>query len=532
MGIALSGRTSSNGSPASYYEYQYEFSNRTATSVHLKLWLRVRMAYSSNYFSFQIAHETKTFGGSMDGPSNYQFAWIKKGRGWWGHQGSIGDGWLWTVGSYDYYGDNWHGWYLVYDGEVFVGIDDDRAFVVPVITRPPCTYNRYYFGGDWTPSLDKTCWQGQSGYWRPWGNSWWSSSPYEYFYYTDHTCPQDMAFGNNQYCQPLSDPYDGQDGIRIGTYPRPEMVSGTTFSPSRIDVAEQDTAEVAVSWLPATNAVAYTVAVMRDPDNQDPFVNRPGESMVVSQNYVGTSISFNMKAQIFGGTNWMQHEIMDGERFYIAVRAHDNANIESVGFAVIGPVTYYERKSVAPNGCFVIGRNGERNQILFKGEPNVRLYWSGESNGSYPIERYCLRRQDGVELWWNASEPVKRDINGRYIVKAISGWDRPNEDVSFELRAYNTMGREVYLANGGWFSFSVRFYGGILYVYGKESYVGSEPDYDGDASAERWHEGLARVWGKRYFYGNENSYRALSDEPTWHEAELVYVWDGNRWRSL
>lgn len=534
MGIALSGRTSSNGSPATEYQYQYEFTDRTSTSVHLRLWVKVRMIYSSSYFSFQIAHETKTFGGSMDGQENYQFAWIKKGRGWWGHQGTVGDGWLWTVGSWDYYGNNWHGWYLVYDGDVYLGIDDDRAYVVPVITRPPCTYNRYSFGGDWTPSLDKTCWQGQTGYWRPWGQSWWSSSPYEYFYYTDHVCPQDMAFGNNFNCEPLIDPNDGSDGIYIGRYPRPGKVVGASVSPSRIDVAEQDAAEVTASWADAENAVAYAVAVMRDPDIEDPFVNRPGESMVVAQNYVGTSISFNLKSQIFGGTNWMSREIFDGEQFYIAVRSQDNAGITSDGFAVIGPITYYEVKSIAPSDCFVIGRNGERNQILFKGEDGVKVYWSGESDGSYPIERYCLRRQDGVELWWNASDDTARDINGRYILKSMVGWCVPNEDVVFEIRAYNTKGREVYLRDGGWFSFSVRFYGGIMYVHGKDSYVGDDSAYVSDQSDEQWHEGLARVWGKRYFYGNENSYRALSDEPAWHEAELVYVWDdaNSRWRSL
>jgi len=540
MGIALSGTTESNGNPVTYYRYQYEVFDRTVDSVHFKLYVQVRMRDRSNYFSFQIGHETKVFGGSMSGSGKHQFAWIKKGRDWWGHQGSVGDGWLWTVGSWDYYGDNWHGWYTVFDGIVPIGIDDDRLYVVPVITRPPCKYNRYSFDGEWTPRLDVTCWEGQTGYWRPWGKTEWSSSGSSYWYYSDHTAGQDMAFGNNKSCKPLMDKNDGRDGIYIGTYDRPADVVGSSITPSKIDVAEQDDEgkTVTVKWNAANLATGYEVAIMRDADNPSPFSNVGGVSRIVDANVSGTSISFNPKAAFFGGTNWRSKGPMeDGDRFYVAVRSHDKEFVTSRNFTVLGPIEYFEVKSSAPSDCFIVGRNGKRNELLFKGE-TARIYYSGEKDGSYPIAQYCLRRQDGKELRWDASETLSSDSIGSYVTKAVAGWSVPNASVSFELRAYNTRGGEVCLGSYNesgsgpkWFSFSVWFYGGIMYVWGKKSYDGDDAAYS-KLGAAGWHEGLARVWGKRYWLGNEASYRALGDEPAWHEAELVYVWDGSRWRSM
>lgn len=538
MGIPLSGQTSSNGHPVTYYEYSYEFSNRTATSIHLKLWIRLRMRDRSSYFSFQIAHETKVFGGALNENESYQWAWIKQGRGWWGHQGSIGDGWLWEVGSYDYYGDNWHGWYLVFDGDVKVGVDDSRVFIVPVITRPPYSYNIYTFDWGWTPSQDIPCWEGGMGYWRPWSADEFSRSPYDYFYYTDHSPYEDMAFGNNRWLQPLADPRDARDGINVGAYPRPADVSGVIVSPVSIDVAEQDTRNVVVSWSPSNLASGYRIAITNDPDDGNPFSNVPGKSAVISSNYRDTSITFNPKEKFENSLNWQLSEVMDGDAFYVVVQAQDNAFVTSRSWTVAGPITYYERKSSAPDDCFIVGRNGQPNEVLFKGE-TARIYYSGQEDGSYPISRYCLVRQDGKELWWDASEEAGYDDLGGYVVKAVEGWPVPNESVSFELRAYNSKNRPVYLSSYNetgegdmWFSFQVRFYGGILYVYGKESYTGDDESYDAGSGAEEWHEGLCRVYGKRYFYGSNASYNALSDSPTWHEAELVYVWDGSAWRSL
>ena len=222
----------------------------------------------------------------------------------------------------------------------------------------------------------------------------------------------------------------------------------------------------------------------------------------------------------------------------MAVVPHDSAWIESAGVSWTPAVTYYEILSEAPTSCFVVGRRGIRNDIFFKGE-DANIYYSGEANGSYPIQSICLRRQDGLELWWNHSERSSRDSLGLFVRKTIAAWARPNQDVTFELRAYNTRGREVWLKSynqsrtgAKWYTFKIHFYGGIMYVYGKSAYDGDETKYAYLGGSTKWNEGLARVWGKKEYFGDDAAYNALTDSPKWHESALVYVHDGSRWRSL
>ena len=526
MGIPWSGYTEGNGDPYSLYEYRKTLSNRTSTSVHLKLEIRVRMRDWSNYFSFQIAHETMVYVGQYGRNGVYQSAWIKQGRGWWGHQWE-GDSWLWEEDSYDYAGNNWHGWYTVFDKDIKIDVDESEIFIVPCITRPPCLYDPYNFDGEWTPSLDKTNWEGHSGYWRPFGAD---EYPW-YWYFYDHEPSEDMAFGNNRNLEALG------DGTNIGKYPRPANVTGFSVTPTRIDVSEQDSKSVKLSWNKATNASGYEICISK---GSKTAWNGSDTSTVklVASNATGTSLNFNPKQAFVGGTNWKSTELKDGDKFYIGIRSHDSAWVRSTSWTWVGPVTYYEVLSTAPTSCFVVGRNGVRNECLFIGE-TLKIYFSGQTNGSYPIDRFVLRRQDGVELSWKASEKTSSDSLGKYVTKALAGWSRANQTVSFELRAYNTKNREVRLASYNssgtgdkWFKFDVKFYGGVMYVYGKSSYTGNEGAYNKLSGGESWEQGMCRVYGKSSYTGNDTAYGNLSDSESWHDAEMVYVWNGKKWSSL
>lgn len=520
MGIPWSGYTESNGSPATLYEYRKTISNRTATSVHLKLELCVRMRDWSNYFSFQIAHETMVYVGEYGKNGVYQWAWIKEGRGFWGHQWE-GDSWLWTEGSWDYAGNNWHGWYTVFDKDINIDVDESKIYIVPCITRPPCLYDPYDFDGEWTPRLDKTNWEGESGYWRPFGDD---EYPW-YWYHYDHECAEDMAFGNNRWLQALD------DGTDIGAYPRPANVTGLSVTPSRIDVAGQDFTSVKLSWNKSVNATGYEICISKGEKN-------PGSARLLTSNADVNSLTFNPKQAFVGGTNWKSTELKDGDEFYIGVRAHDSAWVRSTEWSWVGPISYYEVPSTAPTDCFVIGRNGVRNECLFIGE-TLKIYFSGWRNGSYPIFRFVLRRQDGVELSWPAGEVPSSDALGKYVVKALAGWSKANQSVSFELRAYNTKGREVWLSSynpstGGdkWFRFNVKFYGGVLYVYGKSTYTGDDAAYSKLKDGNSWRQGMCRVYGKPSYTGSDASYASQPGSESWHDAEMVYVWNGKNWSSL
>lgn len=505
MAFAWSGATQSNGRPATLYEYRRTFSNRTANSIHLKLELRVRMRDRSAYFSFQIAHETKVYGGAIGRNERYQWAWVKQGRGWWGHQGSSGDGWLWTVGSYDYYGDNWHGWYTVFDQDVPLGVDDDMVYIVPCITRPPVLYDKATGnGGGWTPSLDKNNWQGSTGYWRPFGPD---EYPW-YFYHYDHPCEEDLAFGNNRWLEPLG------GGTNVGKYVRPGKATGAKVSPDRIDVSLQDSGTVDISWKAASGAAGYSVVVCKG-------ARDASKAKVVVNNIAATKMSVNPKKAWVGGTNWKSTEIMDGETFYFGIVPHDAAWVTPAAeyadsITWVGPVTYYEAKSASPDSGFLLGKRGERNWVIFTGE-TCKVYYSGQFDGSYPIAKLVLRRSDGVEVSWKPSE-AKSDSLGRYVVRDISGWPKAGDDVVFELRAYNTKNRPVYLAsyNGGateekWLKIIVRYYGGTLYVWGKSAFNGNETEYARRSGNAGFNEGVCRVW----------------DGEAWLEAETVYVWNGD-----
>jgi len=505
MGIAWSGATQSGGAPKTFYWYEAEYSNRTATTVHVKLKLWVRMNTYSSYFSFQIAHETKVYKVSDDSviEEAYQWAWIKQGRGWWGHQWE-GDSWLWTAGTWDYNGSNWHGPYTVFDKDVPIGIDDETINIVPVITRPPCLYDPSSFDGSYTPWLDKTNWKGYSGYWRPWSKT---EYPW-YFWHYDHSCSEDMAFGNNRWLEPLG------GGTNIGRYVRISDVGVIRANPQRIDVSLQDSQEVTVSWDAVSGASYYKVTIVDEGTGE--VIN------TVSDSYRQTSITFNPKRYFVGGNNWKSTELFDGTKVHVYVQSFDNQGISSASSTAAPEISYYEVASEAPTDAFIIGRNGRKNECMFRGE-RLNFYYDGSKDGSYKIAKYVLHRvKDKVEVSWeppkdsSGKDSRSRDINGRFVTIDFPSWAKPNEDIVFELRAYNSKGRPVYMSGtSSWFRFSVHYYGGILYVWGKPEYTGNDTAYDRLSGESAWREGLCRVW----------------DGSEWRESEVVYVWDGY-WRGM
>lgn len=469
MSIPWSGATQSNGVPGTYYEYRAEYSNRTEKSIRVKLQIRLRMQWYSSYYSFRIAHECKVNG-------VYQYADIKTTRRFWGHQweGSYygGGEFYWQAGDYNYDGTNWHGWYTVFDGNVPIGLDDDTVEIVPCITQPPITGLGQ--GGIYATNYqDITNWEGRRGVWRPFGSDEMRGS------YKSRACPEDGCWLNNRNVEGLS------GGLKVGKYQRPANASGIVLSPSRIDVAEQDSRAVTGSWGRAQRASGYRLYLSKS-------------SSGASSRSIG-SVSRN-SATFHPRIGLKLDEMVDGDEVYLGVRPYDSNGVESTRTVWGGPARYFEAPSEAPDEAYLVGRNGEPNRILYKGERAV-LHYSGESDGSYPIETFELhRKSDGASVRWargNASESA--DAAERLVSLSIPGVERPNVVERWELRAYNTKGRPVYKEDGTWLEIEVDYYGGVVFVH--------------DAG---WHEGICWVYSGG----------------SWHEAEAVYVRKGGEWKTL
>lgn len=470
MGIAWGGACQSNGQPQTYYEYAVETWGRTASSIHVRLKIRVRMKWYSSYFSFAIAHECKVNG-------VYQSASIKDTRKFWGHQweGSYygGGDFYWSSGEYDYDGTVWHGWYTVFDGDVPMDVDDDAVHIVPCITRPPITGlggGGIYAAND----LDKTNWQGRSGVWSPFGTDQhigsWAWRP----------LTEDGCFLNNRWLEELG------DGLYVGKYPRPANVENISLTPAKVDVANQDTQAVTGSWSASQRAVGYNVQISKGGPGRNPVslgsVNRNGITLHPRKN-------LNVS------------ELFDGDQVYIGVYSFDGSGVTSTQTRWGGPVTYYEIPSRSPNAGYLIGRKGEPNQIIYKGESAV-LHYSGEYNGSYAIQTYQLvRLSDGVTLTWQRGDAKSSSTAmEKLIALSIPGVDRPRQTRVWELRAFNVKNRAVYMDdNNEWLRISVDYYGGVVYVHD-----------------EGWREGICWVW--------ENG--------TWHESDAVFVYRNGVWETL
>ena len=241
MAIAWSGACQSNGDPGTYYEYGAEYSNRRSDRVHVRLWVWLRLAYRSNYFSFAIGHECKVNG-------VYQSTNIKMDRTFWGGWSTYG--WAPYGSNYDDMADGtkWHGPYVVFDADVPVGIDDTRVSIIPCITRPcicrggaePYQFNY----------LEKCGWQGETGVWKPW-------DPDEHVGYWAWTpLTQDGCFLNNYWLEELS------GGLSIPKYQKIGPASSAKLAPKLIDVMQPSTM-VNSEWTMPSGGVGTRVSVAR-----------------------------------------------------------------------------------------------------------------------------------------------------------------------------------------------------------------------------------------------------------------------------
>lgn len=296
------------------------------------------------------------------------------------------------------------------------------------------------------------------------------------------------------------------DGTDVGSYPRPSAASGVTVTPTAINVAQQNSIGTTVRWNAAMGASSYRV-----------YLNN-GTDMTTYKtvgSYSTASCTFNPKQMWVNGANWTSTEFRDGMSLYVGVEPYNSSGVGAGEVTWAGPIVYYEDKTYSPSTCFIVGWLGTRNELLHWGEDGVRIYVGDWAEGSYPIERFELRRQDGVTLAWNVAD-MSEDSIGKYIVLDFAKWGVVNQYVRFELRPYDSMGHAAYLPSGSFLKFSVKFCGGTMSLYGKPEWGGDEDSYrhaDGD---ETWRSGLAYVY----------------DGGAWRRAAAVYVYTGTGWATL
>lgn len=482
--IPLSGGTESNSgpkpcAPSTYYEYRVTTSNRTAKSIHVKVELWLRMGNYNSFFTYAISHDCWVRGGNS-GSWKYAYTLPKWNRLFWGHQSSLGGYWYevrngWVIeqnqrwAQYD--GRHWNGPFVVFDQDVPMGLDDSEIQVCPCITRPNIAYERlqvlHWYGqyGEWRPGMaDKV----NAGYWgRNQGHG---------------ASPEHAAFANNRYEQNLA-------GFRQpGKYPRPSVPTVTNLTPLRVDVAVQSTQQITAKWTGSKNTQSFIPYISLKKDHSD-AVALPATP--------DTSLKFIPN-------KYLKRTMVDGDKVYFGVLAKDNAGVESTSIGWYSePVVYYEVQSYAPDKARMVGRKKVNNELFFKGE-NTTIYYSGEVNGSYPIAKYeFVRVSDGAKVTWTPKDAksVKGAIE-KYLTKATPAVPRPNTDYVWELRAYNTNGKAVYMKNGKWLRVTIHYYGGTIYIYD---------------NTKNWREGVAWIY---------------CDDKKWHEAEAVYIYTLNGWKTL
>jgi hypothetical protein len=497
MGIPMGGQTyDPDGCPKShpytYYQYYLDHWNRQVNSVHIKLTIAMWMQNYCSYYSFQIAHETKAGAGL----ENYQFAWIKTGRRYWGHQRSVGseyygDDDMWFAYWDDWYdGRTWH-WTTAFEQDVACGPDDEYVRIVPCVTQPPITN----IGGgiySWNPQ-DQNNWCGRSGYWRPFGeDEHWGS-------YAWDPLDESACFLNNKWLESM-------DGAWVGRYPRPDNCKWVKLTPEKMDVQYQWEQPLHVEWNAAARAVKYSVRfeVMRG--NQ--WYEWKSKSWYGGQSWVSSERWYTDKTSI--DIYPMEHELLkrdeifDGDKIRVVVHPIDAQGAWSLSHTLSNEMSYFEIPSHAPDNCYLIGRRGEKNKIIYHGE-NAKLYFDGWFDGSWPIAKIELVRVDPTPEVLYAYEPKVISNKVRHEESPMDVYvtaGKPNSDAVFEVRAYNTRGREVWLSGtpGGqpWFRIYVHYYGAVVDIW----------------TGGAWREGIAWVW----------------DGTTWHEGQELHMWKENQWK--
>jgi len=265
----------------------------------------------------------------------------------------------------------------------------------------------------------------------------------------------------------------------------PPPPSNASITPSLIDVAEQDLIRPNLLWSVVSNATGYNSYFIRR--------NNGVELNATSTLNMGNTTSYPV--------NPFRVEYMDKDELHGWIQSYNlggaGAWKPNSGRISADPLItrYYERYSYAPTDAYLMGRRG-KNLISFRGEQST-LFFTGWSEGSYPIDYFILKREDGREWkFW------KRDVqtSGAYntISLFIDKVVKPNSILWYELQAWNTKGRPVYMKNGEWFRWDIRHWGCAISV----------KDHDG-----RWREGIGWIFTPQ----------------GWRLGDACYVFDGTKW---
>jgi hypothetical protein len=522
--IYLEGKTQSNDqSPSTRYKYGLEITNRRANQVHVKLSVSVRMELPTNFFSFRIAHECRVMAwpvgsGGAYAPEaraldacrksgTYQYADIKKTRAFWGHQwvgsydgpGDFG----WTYGSADYYGDAWHGPFVVFDKDVPCEVGTTKLVIIPCITQPPITG----LGGSGIYAVnrqDVNNWRGSPGYWRPFGVKLDGVAGYEDIgsHSTANLGPmmtEDGSFLSNKNVEML----DPRLSV-ISKYPVPEKPSSLMVTPSAIDVAEGTTTDVHPMWTDSPRAARYRI------DLTVTKVNLSGSQLYVKTKTWGfTSTKSGNGPYISVSKMFGISEFFDGDKVRVSVIPYDSNGVQGTP-AESADVSYFARPAKAPQFARIVGRQGVDNAIAWNGEEAATLTFGGWQDGSYPIVAFTL-----VVLGFDASggRDISKDVTigtfGIDSVTMLSGYATVAGEVSLrvqalrrignvvmELRAIDSKGRYVYYSSSQQgYRWNVSVSGGLVSVY------------DGSS----WKEGVVNVW----------------NGSSWVVADRVHVFDGS-----
>lgn len=472
MALPMEGWTESTGRPDVYYKYAVETSNRTGSSVHVRLTVTLRLQYYSSYYSFRIAHECKVNG-------VYAYADIKTDRSYWGHQweGSYYEGgYGWTYGSYDYDGTAWHGPYTVFDADVPMGADETSLHIVPCLTQPPICG----LGGTGIYAAnvqDVTNWRGQWGYWRPFGEDEMigSFTPGQLGY----PCDSDGPFLNNRWLQELSGP-----GVDLGAYPRPANPTNVVISPSRVDVAQLESVPVNARW--RGSAASYRIYLSMEEGH--------GDAALVAT--VPSTEATVWPHRAFPG-------ISTGDRVWLGVRAVDANGVENGSVAWASPTSYYEVPTRSPSEIDLVTSREEEemggvwyDMVSCRGETCTFIY-RGMSDGSWPVATYRLLLDGEPFREWKAADARAMSHNGKSweSVGVTFRQSDPRARQVLTLECFDVRGVEIEPES----SIDVYRYGSSVWVW----------------SGSSWLEG-DRYW--------------VSDGSSWLEGEQVWVRDGG-WRS-
>lgn len=529
MVVSLKGAPQSNGTPGTQYEYeQPKIYNRTPTSVHVELWVRVRINNPGSYFSFAIGHETviRQHDIPEDAPDEvkkgtyYKRTFKNNRQFWYGNQG-------------------WHGFYCVFNADVPVTPDATEIDIIPVFTRPCiCTGS-----GDYAPNWYEKCnWQGCKGQWIPFdsngnwiGNN--SSKNTKYVgYWANRYLPEDGCFLNNRRGEFLMT----NDGFAIGDYPRIGKVQLVKPDPVSIDVSESWTQTVSVWWDKVNTASAryYVYAKLNggEPKNLGLFFDRDVNQTTKARPFVAGTLNAMKEFNVASCFLENGEDFKDGDEVLFGVLAIDmygkpwkdaTDDFDNITWAA-QPVKYKEVQSTLPTE-FTLHEIGAHEQSLADNNVHyrggqVQLKYKGQVSGSYPIKSYEIRCESGSVLKWDVSQEQK-DAAGYSVVTAyfnplkgmpfISGL--PVKQLHCWLQATNNKGRVLMTAEAKpqiqKLPFSLCLYGGKMSVYGR---------YYSDTREKTWINGSAWI---SLPYGEGEGERFL----TWKRAYVVYVYDGTEW---